>query len=111
MGTPDFAFLRERVIVFTDGCFWHACPLHCIPPKRNPLFWTAKLNRNRTRDRRTVRSLRLKGWMVLRIWEHEIRQNPGRCIARLRRCLTIAEAKKRLLRKNAPVNGSTSRAR
>src|SRR2546429_5981572 len=25
---PDFVFMRERVVVFVDGCFWHWCPQH-----------------------------------------------------------------------------------
>jgi DNA mismatch endonuclease Vsr len=27
-GTPDFAFPKRRLAVFTDGCFWHGCPRH-----------------------------------------------------------------------------------
>ena len=25
---PDFVFRGERLVVFVDGCFWHACPRH-----------------------------------------------------------------------------------
>jgi len=32
-GRPDFAFRKERVAVFVDGCFWHGCPLHGHKPR------------------------------------------------------------------------------
>ena len=32
-GKPDFVFIKARIAVFIDGCFWHGCPLHGeIPP-------------------------------------------------------------------------------
>src|SRR4051812_49233308 len=50
-GSPDFVFRRERVCVFVDGCFWHACPRHGTRPVGNGAFWKAKLERNAVRDR------------------------------------------------------------
>ena len=41
-------------------------------PAHNRPFWRRKLAANRARDRRVVRTLRRRGWRVLRIWEHEI---------------------------------------
>ena len=72
-GKPDFVFWRERVAVFVDGCFWHGCPRHGTLPKQNGAFWSAKLARNRARDRLVTRTLRRGGWQVLRIWEHELK--------------------------------------
>jgi DNA mismatch endonuclease (patch repair protein) len=40
---PDFVFSRERVAVFVDGCFWHACPRHRTMPASNRVFWAEKL--------------------------------------------------------------------
>ena len=68
----DFVFRRERVAVFVDGCFWHACPRHGTMPAGNRAFWKAKLARNTERDRLVTRSLRKAGWTVLRIWEHDL---------------------------------------
>ena len=25
-GRPDLVFRKQRIAVFLDGCFWHACP-------------------------------------------------------------------------------------
>jgi DNA mismatch endonuclease (patch repair protein) len=73
-GKPDFVFRKKRVAVFVDGCFWHACPLHGTMPKTNTEFWMAKISKNRLRDQLVNETLEQKGWVVLRIWEHELRK-------------------------------------
>lgn len=74
-GKPDFTFRAERVVVFVDGCFWHACPKHGRKPDTNTGYWIPKLLRNRERDRSVNRQLREFGWTVLRFWEHELRHS------------------------------------
>jgi DNA mismatch endonuclease (patch repair protein) len=46
-GKPDFVFPRERLAIFVDGCFWHACPKHGRKPGSNRDYWVPKLERNR----------------------------------------------------------------
>lgn len=87
-GNPDFVFRRERVVVFVDGCLWHRCPRCFRMPKSNVEYWARKIGRNVRRDRRNNRELRRRGWKVVRIWEHSLRQ-PHRVASRLRRALTI----------------------
>ena len=83
---PDFIFRASRLAVFVDGCFWHGCPRHGTKPKGNAAFWRAKVRRNQERDLRDTRSLRLAGWKVLRLWEHELRAKARpKLLARLRR--------------------------
>ncbi len=85
-GKPDFVFPKLRLAVFVDGCFWHACPIHATQPKQNATFWREKIARNQARDRLVNRTLRTRGWRVLRIWEHELKPtNERRLLARLRR--------------------------
>jgi DNA mismatch endonuclease (patch repair protein) len=85
-GKPDFVFPKLKLAVFVDGCFWHGCPLHATRPKSNSAFWETKLARNQARDRYVTRALHVKGWKVLRIWEHELaKENGKRFGARLRR--------------------------
>lgn len=82
---PDFVFLKLRLAVFVDGCFWHGCPKHATQPKANARFWRDKIARNQARDRQVNRLLRKLGWRVLRIWEHELkRKDEARLIRRLR---------------------------
>jgi DNA mismatch endonuclease (patch repair protein) len=68
---PDLVFTRQRVAVFVDGCYWHACPVHLKPSHSNVAYWSTKLARNVARDRANDRALRASGWQVLRIWEHQ----------------------------------------
>jgi DNA mismatch endonuclease (patch repair protein) len=74
-GKPDFVFSNARLAVFVDGCFWHNCPMHGSLPKTNRDFWMKKLKRNAERDALVNKQLRLCGWRVLRIWQHEIRES------------------------------------
>lgn len=67
----DIVLTRVHVAVFIDGCFWHGCPEHFIPPKTNADYWRQKIQRNRDRDNETDRILADAGWTVLRFWEHE----------------------------------------
>jgi len=71
-GRPDIAFPGARVAVFVDGCFWHGCPDHFSAPKTNSRAWLEKISDNMSRDRRQTEELRQAGWIVLRIWEHDV---------------------------------------
>ena len=68
---PDVVFPRARVAVFIDGCFWHGCPEHFVASKSNTSYWSEKLARNISRDRRDDTHLAANGWRVVRVWEHE----------------------------------------
>lgn len=67
----DVVFTKARLAVFVDGCFWHACPEHCVIPKANREWWEWKFASNRQRDADTDLRLHDLGWRVLRLWEHE----------------------------------------
>jgi len=69
---PDFVFLKPKLAIFVDGCFWHGCPNHATKPKNNRAFWRRKLASNKKRDQVVNRTLRGAGWRVIRIWEHEL---------------------------------------
>lgn len=67
-------FPRFRAVVFVHGCFWHGHDCHLFRwPSTRREFWQEKISANRARDRRTVDSLRARGWRVLRIWECALR--------------------------------------
>ena len=90
-GCPDFVFDAARVAVFVDGCFWHGCPTCHRPPSSNREYWTNKVARNRTRDRRNTRALRAGGWKVLRVWEHSLKLDPSAVLRRLRAAVVTAD--------------------
>jgi DNA mismatch endonuclease (patch repair protein) len=79
---PDFVFVKARVAVFVDGCFWHGCPKHSNQPANNRAFWKRKLTANRRRDLLVNRTLRGKGWRVVRIWEHDLKK-AGRALRKI----------------------------
>ena len=70
-GKPDLVLARLRVAVFVDGCYWHACPEHLVPPKSNAAWWSDKLAANVDRDRRNDVKLIELGWEPVHVWEHE----------------------------------------
>jgi DNA mismatch endonuclease (patch repair protein) len=85
-GRPDFAWPRERVAVFVDGCFWHGCPRCYVAPRHNAAFWSHKVETNQRRDRRVTRILRNAGWSVHRVWECQVRAH--RTIGRISDAVT-----------------------
>lgn len=77
-GKPDVVF-RPQLAIFIDGCFWHGCPL-CKRklPETNRQYWEHKISRNIELARSTDRTLTNDRWKVLRIWEHEMRDETAR---------------------------------
>ncbi len=86
-GKPDFAFPKQKVAVFVDGCFWHGCLKCYTRPKTNRAFWDRKRETNMARDKRVTRQLRRQGWKVIRIWQHSLKKFPGACLNRILRAL------------------------
>lgn len=74
-GKPDIAIKKYKVVVFLDSCFWHACELHGNKPKSNQEYWIKKLERNRRRDIEVTNYYNQKGWHILRIWQHELKED------------------------------------
>lgn len=83
---PDFVIKSTRIAIFVDGCFWHVCPKHANLPTNNRPFWKTKFDENRKRDRKVNRILKMAGWSVIRIWEHELKPgNEMKIVARIQR--------------------------
>lgn len=89
-GKPDFVFREQKLAVFVDGCFWHGCPRCYRAPKSNKEYWGSKVTRNRERDRRVVESLECEGWKTVRIWEHEVVEDPASTVKTILSALSAA---------------------
>jgi DNA mismatch endonuclease, patch repair protein len=50
-----------RVAIFIDGCFWHGCPDHYVPPRSRIQFWSTKLASNVARDHRQTVAIENEG--------------------------------------------------
>lgn len=74
-GKPDISLKRYKIVIFIDSCFWHCCPIHGTMPKSNIDFWKKKLGRNISRDLEVNNYYAEKGWNILRLWEHEFKED------------------------------------
>ncbi len=73
LGKPDFVFPQKKIAVFTDGCFWHGHNCRNLMPQDNNEYWAKKINRNKQRDKDVNKNLVEKKWMVVRLWECELK--------------------------------------
>ncbi len=87
-GTPDIVFPKKKVAVFVDGDFWHGWRLPAWERKLTP-FWRNKLRENRKRDARNFRKLRVQGWKVIRIWQHQLKKDSDASIERIQKALRL----------------------
>jgi len=83
IGKPDIVFVTKKIAVFLDSCFWHKCPYHFREPKSNKEYWLQKIGKNSTRDKKVTKLLQKEGWVVLRFWEHEIKDDLDGCINKI----------------------------
>lgn len=84
-GNPDFVLPGRDIVIFVDGDFWHG---YRMGPKRlakMKKFWKEKISKNKLRDRRVTRNLKRNGWIVIRLWEHEIHK--GQFVEKLQKIL------------------------
>lgn len=82
-GKPDIVFVKAQVAVFLDSCFWHGCPQHLRMPKSNKEYWVAKIRRNIERDAEVNAEYARSDWKLIRLWEHELKEDFDSCIERI----------------------------
>lgn len=86
-GNPDFVFMKNRLAIFVDGCFWHGCERCYREPKSNLEYWQLKVVRNRNRDAVVSKTLKKQGWRIVRVWEHEAVGRPQSMVRRIKKTL------------------------
>ena len=72
LGKPDIVVPRLNLAIFVDGCFWHGCPDHGKIPESHHGYWRSKIVGNMVRDEENTVLLEEDGWVVWRIWEHDL---------------------------------------
>lgn len=60
LGQPDI-FIKPNICIFADGCYWHKCP-QCGYDDQERI----------EKDRRVTETLTKRGYVVIRLWEHDI---------------------------------------
>ena len=82
LGSPDVVFVKDKLVVFIDGDFWHGREYQ----KRKsslPEYWVNKIKRNINRDKRYRDRLKKDGWRVMRLWENKILKDPEVCVKKI----------------------------
>jgi DNA mismatch endonuclease (patch repair protein) len=91
-GKPDVVFAGPRVVVFCDGDFWHGRHWKQLRQKlgqgHNASYWESKILANIQRDRRNTRVLKDAGWIVIRLWETDVRKDPNVAARKIASALT-----------------------
>src|SRR3989344_5174551 len=72
-GKPDLVSKKQKTAIFIDSCFWHGCKKHCRLPSTRKHYWLSKIERNRQRDKGVNKHYKKLGWKVIRIWEHDLK--------------------------------------
>lgn len=83
LGTPDIAIKKYKVVIFIDSCFWHGCEIHYKTPETNKEYWQQKIERNKNRDVKIIEYYTSRDWHLLRVWEHELKQDFEETIGRI----------------------------
>lgn len=85
-GKPDIVFTRAKIAVFCDGDFWHGhnWAIRGLGSLDEELegysqFWRDKIFGNVRRDKENTTNLEADGWIVIRIWESDIKANILKC--------------------------------
>lgn len=89
-GKPDIVFTKHKIVIFVDGDFWHARGHEKNPGEQidtNKNYWIDKLKRNVARDRYVNELLLEQGWLVLRFWESDIKNNLDNCVEEIMKYL------------------------
>ena len=74
-GRPDIVLPKYKTVIFIHGCFWHGhegCKYYVVPKTRTE-WWLDKINGNILKDSEAVKALLQKNWIVINIWECELK--------------------------------------
>ena|SRR3990167_9023606 len=77
LGQPDI-FIEPNICIFIDGCYWHGCE-QCFNKNKFSGHQRARI----VRDQFVTQGLINLGYIILRFWEHEVRNEIGKCIDRV----------------------------
>lgn len=86
-GKPDIVFLKNKLAIFIDGCFWHGHNCRNTKPKQNKDYWDEKIKQNKRRDKRITEMFQNRNWKVFRIWECDLTKKPEKIITLLQQYL------------------------
>jgi DNA mismatch endonuclease (patch repair protein) len=80
--TVDAALPNLRLVIQADGDYWHG-----YDPKTHDKPMVVK---NRLNDRRQAMYMEKVGWLLLRLWEHDLKLRPEWCADQIRQHVSLA---------------------
>ena len=80
-GKPDCQI--GSLLIFVDSDFWHGWKFHQWKSRLPRKYWIAKIERNIKRDKQKFRILRKRGFRVIRVWEHQIKNGNDAMISKI----------------------------
>lgn len=69
---PEFIWLKTRLVLFVEGCFWYGCPWRYRASVHDRAYRRGKIITNRRLDQRLSRAPCAPGPSVIRIWERKL---------------------------------------
>lgn len=70
-GKPDCQ-IGTNTLIFIDSDFWHGWHFTKWKNRLPKKYWVEKIQLNIDRDKMKFKKLRISGFNVIRIWEHEM---------------------------------------
>ena len=77
LGQPDI-FIEPNICIFVDGCYWHGCE-KCYNKNEFKEWQRGQI----IRDIMVTQKLIEQNYIVLRLWEHEIKENIEECVDKI----------------------------
>lgn len=76
-GHLDLSSKKLKIAIFTDGDFWHGFDWEKRKDniKSNTEYWVPKIEKNMDKDSEVNHHLLSEGWLVIRVWEHEVKKD------------------------------------
>ncbi|MDD5428487.1 MAG: DNA mismatch endonuclease Vsr [Candidatus Omnitrophica bacterium] len=85
IGKPDIAFPKKKIAVFLDSDFWHGWNFPRWKNRLPKVYWREKIACNIERDKKKRKALQRNGWKVIRVWEHQVKDDPVNIVNRIKK--------------------------
>jgi DNA mismatch endonuclease (patch repair protein) len=76
-GKPDIVLPKYKTVIFVHGCFWHGhdgCKKAALPETKKE-WWKSKIGKNIINDIKYNTLIEEEGWLVINLWECELKVN------------------------------------